>query len=105
MYNMTLYRTLLMVCFCCTNAVWAQQKVAQPKLFHPMDLTVNTFNPEKKTVVQPLSSAFYTQHLAFFCRQELKLEHIVHTPVKIRAGSVDACNYLEQKPGYQYLNR
>lgn len=102
---MTLYRTLLMVYFSCTNTVWAQQKVVEPKVSHPIDLTVNTFNTEKRTALQPLPAAFYTQHLAFFCRQELNLEHTLHTPIKIRAGSIDACNYLEQKPGSQYINR
>jgi hypothetical protein len=43
---------------------------------------------------------FYTQHLSFFCRQELKMQE-VHVPVTFRLGSMDYCNWLEQKPGYR----
>ena len=43
---------------------------------------------------------FYTQHLGFFCRQELKCQQ-AHIPVAFRLGSMDYCNYLEQKPGYR----
>lgn len=102
---MRLYRILVFLCISCTNTIWAQQKYVTVKAVQPINLTVNTFNKEKTKALEPLPAAFYTQHLAFFCRQELKLEHLVHTPIKIRAGSVDACNYLEQKPGYQYISR
>ena len=42
----------------------------------------------------------YTQHLGFFCRQELKMQQVT-VPVTFRLGSMDQCNYLEQKPGYK----
>ena len=42
----------------------------------------------------------YIQHLSFFCRQELKMQQ-VHLPLIFRVGSIDQCNYLEQKPGYK----
>ena len=42
----------------------------------------------------------YTQHLPFFCRQELKMQQ-AHVPVTFRLGSMENCNQLEQKPGYR----
>ncbi len=39
---------------------------------------------------------FYTQRLGFFCRQELKMQN-AHIPVTFRLGSMENCNYLEQK--------
>src|ERR1700677_2102663 len=40
---------------------------------------------------------FYTRHFGFFCRQELKMQQ-EHIPVSFRLGSMDYCNWLEQKP-------
>ena len=56
---------------------------------------INTF--QNKQVI-PID--LYTQHLSFFCRQELKMQQ-AHVPVTFRLGSMDQCNYLEQKPGYK----
>jgi hypothetical protein len=39
----------------------------------------------------------YTRNLAFFCRQELKLEKALRIPVRMRMGSLKQCNYLEGK--------
>src|SRR6185312_4031730 len=92
-----------LLCIC--SALHAQQGIpkTQPQ---PALQSINTFNKENKEInLQPLPPAFYTQHLPFFCRQELKMEHTLHTPVKIRVGSIESCNYLEQKPGYQYLSK
>ena len=50
--------------------------------------------------IQMIPLNFYAQHLGFFCRQELKMER-VHVPVAFRVGTMDQCNYLEQKPGYK----
>lgn len=47
---------------------------------------------------------YYTQHIGFFCKEEIKMEQ-VHLPVKLRLGSLEYCNWLEQKPGYNYMPR
>jgi hypothetical protein len=49
---------------------------------------------------QPVPQNYYTQHLGFFCRQELKMQQ-AKVPVTFRLGSMDECNRLEQKPGYR----
>jgi len=72
------------------------QKIAQPT-FKSLDV----YNPQP---LLPVANNYYSQHLPFFCRQELKMEQ-VHVPVKIRVGSIDDCNWLEQKPGYLYKLR
>jgi hypothetical protein len=58
--------------------------------------------PATNTFAQPnfLPADYYASHLAFFCRQELKLQKL-HMPLTFRVGSMDNCNYLEQKPGYR----
>lgn len=64
---------------------------------------IGTFSPVVDAPhhnVQAIPRNFYTQHLGFFCRQELKMQQ-VHVPVTFRLGSMEYCNYLEQKPGYR----
>ena len=69
------------------------------KLVMPLMNTLNTpGNKYQNTQAIPLD--FYAQHLGFFCKQELKMQQ-VHVPVTFRVGSMDQCNYLEQKPGYK----
>ena len=50
--------------------------------------------------IPAIPADLYTQHLSFFCRQELKMQQVT-VPVTFRLGSMDQCNYLEQKPGYK----
>jgi hypothetical protein len=44
-----------------------------------------------------LNKDHYTKNLAFFCRQELKLEKATGLPVRFRVGSLEQCNKLEGK--------
>ncbi|MGK0387595.1 MAG: hypothetical protein ACI94Y_000321 [Maribacter sp.] len=41
-------------------------------------------------------------HTAFFCRMEDKLEHKVKLPVRVRLGTLDYVDQLEQKRTYRY---
>jgi hypothetical protein len=42
---------------------------------------------------------FYTSHLGFFCKQELKLNKSTKVPFKFRLGTVQQCDWLEGKTG------
>jgi len=39
----------------------------------------------------------YVKNLAFFCRQELKLEKALKVPFRFRVGLLEQCNLLEGK--------
>ena len=53
----------------------------------------------RSVVLKPVNSD-QANSKSFFCRKEWQLEKTIKVPVKIRVGSIDQCNYLEQKPGY-----
>jgi hypothetical protein len=68
-----------------------------------LTIPVQTFTqikPHNYSNVSFIPQSFYTTGLPFFCRQELKLQQ-AHVPLIFRVGSVDNCNYLEEKPGYK----
>ena len=46
-----------------------------------------------------VSPSFYSNNLAFFCRQEIKFEKVTKIPFKFRLGSVQQVDYLEGKKG------
>lgn len=45
-----------------------------------------------------LPANFSLQHMAFFCRQEWKCEKATGIPLRFRVGSLQECDWLEQKP-------
>ena len=47
----------------------------------------------------PVAIDAATQHLPFFCRQELTAEKRFGVPLRLRLGSVQYTDWLEQKPG------
>lgn len=47
--------------------------------------------------ISVLQKDVYVKNLAFFCRQEWKLEKALRVPIRVRVGSLDQCNRLEGK--------
>ncbi len=86
-----------------TGSFVFRDKPYQPKIeirsYFGMDSFAEYF---KSSALLPVSSAVlpscYTGHLGFFCKKELQLEKLTMVPLRIRLGSLDYVNWLEQKP-------
>jgi len=59
----------------------------------------NSDTPKQKPIFLPpvIPANFYAAHLPFFCSAELKVQKALKFPVKLRLGSVEACDKLEGK--------
>ncbi len=75
-------------------------------LVNKLAKTVATTN-RAKTISQSMlvSPLFYSNNLAFFCRQEIKLEKLTKIPFKFRLGSLQYVDYLEGKAGTSYYKQ
>lgn len=53
----------------------------------------------ERVVLRPemVGEDYYTQHFGFFCKREWEFEKRTHIPLRVRLGSLEACNRLEGK--------
>lgn len=72
--------------------------VVQPEVFRFV-FQQSTLSDESKNS-KLVADDYYTKHLGFFCRQELKMQQR-NIPVTFRLGSMRDCNRLERKPGFR----
>lgn len=89
----------------CAAGVHAQSFVQQDSLKHTVNANLH-FSPAavisfQKNNLPPVSFSSSYINPGFFCRQEVKLDKKLPVPLRFRLGSVQYCNWLEQKPGYK----
>jgi len=80
----------------CYGEIFSQKKSF---VYPEFDSIIVIQSKEKK--INPVSDiigpSFYSRHLGFFCRKELLFEKKIAIPLRLRLGSLDYTNYLEQK--------
>lgn len=74
-----------------------QERIASIKTFKKDNDTVSAYKPQAFNVHTPLQYDFYN-YLAPFCKAEYKFQKATHIPLKVRVGTIEQCDYLEQKP-------
>lgn len=65
-------------------------------ILRPVILTTYPFSPV--ITANPLQKNYYIKSLSFFCRTEWQFEKATSVPLRIRLGSLEYTDYLEQKP-------
>lgn len=97
---------LMTVCFTYCSGINAQtatvtqnmKGISLPKSTSKCNNPIQS--PAYSILGSTLPKDFYAKNLSFFCKKELELQKI-HFPLSIRVGSLEQCNYMEQKPGYK----
>jgi len=80
------------------NRLWflnANKKTFQHSLFAYGQLSDNVM---PVTQIPVLQKRYEMQNMSFFCRKEWQFEKATSIPLRIRMGSLEYTNYLEQKP-------
>lgn len=76
--------------------ILGQQKPTVP--VKGFSLRTIPFIKNDTTKVVIISPGYYTASIGFFCKKELQLDKITPLPVRIRLGSLEYVNWMEQKP-------
>jgi hypothetical protein len=69
-----------------------------PKALSQLNLRGYMDTNSKRIILPILPQNFYSQHLGFFCKQELQVQKAMALPLYFRLGSKDYVDYLERKP-------
>ena len=81
--------------------LFSQKLIAQQLYIRqPVNDSVNKITTANNALLSPkaqLPANFYTSHMPFFCGKELQVQKITGVAVKLRLGSVDYVDRLENK--------
>ena len=58
----------------------------------------DSLNNKRQIPFSFIPAGYYSDHLGFFCKQEIKFAKATRIPFKFRLGSVQYCDWMEGKP-------
>ena len=87
------------------NGLFAQEKAFKlsPQFLTGLNSRLS-YLPHAVPSKSILPANFYTSHLGFFCKQELKFEAVTKVPFKFRLGSVQYVDKMEGKANSGLVN-
>ena len=101
-----LFFCMIFVMNCLSAQTLLQKRISILDFKKPVNPFPISFSSNFKSFNLPdlkpfLSPNYYSTHLSFFCKEEIKMAKVAKMQIKFRLGSVEDCDRMEGKQKYR----